>query len=68
MILTLTHGVKYGAKKNHGNTCASIIQASISIAGLRAVLTASRPLFPQFIDPTVSPSFPIPGSNCPLKP
>lgn len=49
MILALTHGVKYGAKKTMatalGNTCASIIQASISIAGLGAVLTASRPLF-----------------------
>jgi len=49
MILGLTHGIKYGAKKAMatalGNTCASLIQASISIAGLGAVLTASQPLF-----------------------
>ncbi len=49
MILALTHGIKYGAKKTMatalGNTCASLIQASISIAGLGAVLTASQPLF-----------------------
>ncbi len=49
MILALTHGVKYGPRKAMatalGNTCASMIQATISIAGLGAVLTASQPLF-----------------------
>ncbi|MCP4719336.1 MAG: LysE family translocator [Desulfobacteraceae bacterium] len=49
MILALTHGVKYGAKKTMatalGNTCASLVQASISIAGLGAILTASQPVF-----------------------
>ncbi|MBA3010582.1 MAG: LysE family translocator [Proteobacteria bacterium] len=49
MILSLTHGIRYGARKTMatalGNTCASMIQATISIAGLGAVLTASQPLF-----------------------
>ena len=49
MILALTHGVKYGPGKTMatalGNTCASMIQATISIAGLGAVLTASQPMF-----------------------
>jgi homoserine/homoserine lactone efflux protein len=49
MILALTHGVRYGAKKTMatalGNTFASVTQASVSVAGLGAVLTASRPLF-----------------------
>lgn len=48
MILALTLGLN-PAQKNMatalGNTCASIIQASISIARLGAVLTALRPLF-----------------------
>ena len=49
MILALTHGIKHGPKKTiataMGNTFASLIQASISIAGLGVVLTASQPIF-----------------------
>jgi len=49
MLLALTHGMKYGAKRTIasalGNLSITIIQASISIAGLGAILLASEELF-----------------------
>ncbi len=52
MLLALTHGMQYGAKRTiasaMGNVTVSLIQASISIAGLGAILIASEAIF-QFI-------------------
>ncbi|MFC1819915.1 LysE family translocator [Thermodesulfobacteriota bacterium] len=49
MLLALTHGMKYGAKRTIasalGNLSITLIQASISIAGLGAILLASEYLF-----------------------
>lgn len=49
MLLALVNGVKYGAKQSIstalGNTTASMIQATIAIAGLGVVLTTSTTLF-----------------------
>jgi threonine/homoserine/homoserine lactone efflux protein len=49
MLLALTHGMKYGAKKTTvsalGNLSVTLIQAAISIAGLGAVLLASKGVF-----------------------
>lgn len=49
MLLALTHGMKYGAKKTiasaMGNLSMTLIQAAISIAGLGAILLASEGLF-----------------------
>ena len=49
MLLALTHGIKYGARRTivaaMGNVSASLMQASISMAGLGAVLMASETLF-----------------------
>lgn len=49
MLLALTHGMKYGAKRTiasaMGNLSITLIQAAISIAGLGAILLASEGLF-----------------------
>ena len=49
MLLALTHGMQYGAKKTIasalGNVAVTLIQASISIAGLGAILVASEDIF-----------------------
>ena len=49
MLLALTHGMKYGAKRTIasalGNVSITLIQAAISIAGLGAILLASEGLF-----------------------
>jgi len=49
MLLALTHGLKYGTKVSVftalGNTLASMIQASISVAGLGVILMTSTTLF-----------------------
>lgn len=49
MLLALTHGMKYGAKRTIasalGNVSVTLLQAAISIAGLGAVLLASESLF-----------------------
>lgn len=49
MLLALAHGIKYGAKVSIatalGNTVASVIQASIAVAGLGVILTTSTTLF-----------------------
>ncbi len=49
MLLALTHGMKYGAKRTIasalGNVSVTLLQAAISIAGLGAVLLASEELF-----------------------
>lgn len=49
MLLALTHGMKYGAKRTIvsalGNVSVSLLQAAISIAGLGAILVASEDLF-----------------------
>lgn len=49
MLLALAHGIKYGAKISIatalGNSIASIIQASIAVAGLGVILTTSTTLF-----------------------
>ncbi|WP_419769973.1 MAG: LysE family translocator [Candidatus Marinarcus sp.] len=49
MLLALSHGIKYGAKLSVftalGNSVASMIQASIAIAGLGVILTTSTTLF-----------------------
>jgi homoserine/homoserine lactone efflux protein len=49
MLLALSHGMQYGAKKTIasalGNVTITIIQASISIAGLGTILVASATLF-----------------------
>jgi threonine/homoserine/homoserine lactone efflux protein len=49
MLLALTHGMLYGAKRTTasalGNLVVTLLQASVSIAGLGAVLIASETLF-----------------------
>lgn len=49
MLLALTHGMKYGAKRTIasalGNLSITFLQASISIAGLGAILLASESVF-----------------------
>lgn len=49
MLLALTHGMKYGAKRTIasalGNVSVTLLQAAISIAGLGAILIASEGLF-----------------------
>ncbi|WP_319523599.1 LysE family translocator [Breoghania sp.] len=49
MLLALTHGMQYGAKKTIasalGNVAVTLIQASISIAGLGTILVASETVF-----------------------
>lgn len=49
MLLALTHGMQYGAKRTvasaMGNVTVTIIQASISIAGLGTILIASEAAF-----------------------
>ena len=49
MLLALTHGMQYGAKKTIasalGNVTITLIQASISIAGLGTILLASESIF-----------------------
>lgn len=49
MLLALTHGIQFGAKRTIssalGNLTVTIIQASISIAGLGAILITSQTAF-----------------------
>jgi len=49
MLLALTHGMQYGARKTIasalGNVTVTLIQASISIAGLGTILVASESIF-----------------------
>lgn len=49
MLLGLTHGMKYGAKRSlstaMGNTVVTLIQATISFVGLGAILMASELVF-----------------------
>lgn len=49
MLLALTHGMKYGAKRTIasalGNLSITLLQATISIAGLGAILLTSEDLF-----------------------
>lgn len=49
MLLALSHGVKYGARATiatcAGNATASAIQATITIAGLGAIIAASASFF-----------------------
>ncbi|PHR24033.1 MAG: lysine transporter LysE [Desulfotalea sp.] len=49
MLLALTHGMHYGAKRTIvsalGNVTVTIIQASVSIAGLGTILIASETTF-----------------------
>ncbi len=49
MLLALTHGMQYGAKRTiasaMGNVTVTLIQASISIAGLGTILIASETIF-----------------------
>jgi threonine/homoserine/homoserine lactone efflux protein len=49
MLLALTHGMKYGARRTVasalGNLSVTLLQAAVSIAGLGAVLLASEGLF-----------------------
>jgi threonine/homoserine/homoserine lactone efflux protein len=49
MLLALTHGMQYGAKKTIasalGNMTVTVVQASISIAGLSTILIASETIF-----------------------
>ncbi|WP_070972179.1 LysE family translocator [Vibrio sonorensis] len=49
MILALTHGMFFGVKRTlasaMGNTVVTLVQASISVIGLGAVLVASETLF-----------------------
>lgn len=49
MVLALTHGIQYGAKRTVatalGNVTASFIQALVSMAGLGALLAASETAF-----------------------
>lgn len=52
MLLALTHGMKYGAKRTIasalGNVSVTLLQAAISIAGLGTILLASEGLFNIF--------------------
>lgn len=49
MLLALTHGMQYGAKRTiasaMGNVTVTLIQASVSIVGLGAILIASETIF-----------------------
>lgn len=49
MLLALTHGIKYGARRTMasalGNLVVTLLQAAISIAGLGTILIASEGLF-----------------------
>ncbi len=49
MLLALTHGMQYGAKKTIasalGNVTITLIQTAISIAGLGTILVASETIF-----------------------
>lgn len=49
MLLALTHGMQYGARKTIasalGNVSVTLIQASVSIAGLGTILLASETIF-----------------------
>jgi threonine/homoserine/homoserine lactone efflux protein len=49
MLLALTHGMQYGARKTMasalGNVTVTLIQASVSIAGLATILLASETVF-----------------------
>ncbi len=49
MLLALNHGMRFGAKRTvataSGNVTASLLQASISLTGLGALLAASETLF-----------------------
>ncbi len=49
MLLALTHGMQYGARKTMasalGNVTVTLLQASVSIAGLGAILVASETVF-----------------------
>jgi threonine/homoserine/homoserine lactone efflux protein len=49
MLLALTHGMNYGARRTlasaMGNVTVTLAQASISIAGLGAILVASEVVF-----------------------
>ena len=49
MLLALTHGMQYGARKTIasalGNVTITLVQASISIAGLGTILIASETIF-----------------------
>ncbi len=49
MLLALTHGIQYGARKAvasaMGNVVVTLIQAAVSIAGLGAVLLTSETVF-----------------------
>jgi homoserine/homoserine lactone efflux protein len=49
MLLALTHGMQYGARRTiasaMGNVAVTLIQAAVSIAGLGAILVASETVF-----------------------
>ncbi len=49
MLLALTHGMQYGAKRTIasalGNVTVTIVQASVSIAGLGTILATSETVF-----------------------
>jgi len=49
MLLALTHGMRYGAKKTiasaMGNVTVTLVQASISLAGLGTILFSSEIIF-----------------------
>lgn len=49
MLLALTHGMKHGARKTVASACGNlsvtVLQASVSVAGLGAILLASEGLF-----------------------
>ena len=49
MLLALTHGMRYGAKKTiasaMGNVSVTLVQASISLAGLGTILFSSEIIF-----------------------
>jgi homoserine/homoserine lactone efflux protein len=49
MLLALSHGMKYGAKRTIASACGNLsvtfLQAAVSIAGLGAILLASEGLF-----------------------
>ena len=49
MLLALTHGMKYGARRTMataaGNVVASLLQATVSLLGLGAILTLSEGVF-----------------------
>ena len=49
MLLALTHGMQYGVRKTvssaFGNVAVTVLQASVSIAGLGTILIASETVF-----------------------